>query len=259
MSLKSLSAEDIKSASAEELIRAFSSWIKYIVRKYEGYLSRSGVLDKEDLYWSGAMALLESRETWDSDKGSFMTHSFFQIRSAIQKQIFFGKSEVEPQMVYLDAPLPDSEDETLIDLIPSDDKAMEERIEENELRDQLQAAMDRNCDSLEQKVLKKRFYEDLIIDEVANEMKLDPRIIKKYSSRSLNRLRRDGKLKSYVSPTYYRHVGLSQFNTTFTSEVEQAVIQKEAAYNLENGPGAFLMEDKMLQEHKRKKGYRERA
>lgn len=249
MNKKKLTSKQILNASPEQLIRAYSPWIKYIAAKYRSFLSRSGVFDFEDLYWSGAMALVDSKETWDPEKGSFLTHSFYEIRSAIQKQLSFGKKEIEPELVYLDAPLPYDEDLSLVDTIPSDDKSLEEIAENQELRSQIQAAMDRSCDSFGQEVLKKRYYDDMSIKEVAAALGTDPAVIQNYSNRSLNRLRRDYKLRQVAFRDYYRRVGLSEFKSTLTSEVELALIRKEQNYNIVNGPGAYFMKDEVVRKH----------
>lgn len=237
MSCRTIPAEEIKNASPEQLIRAFSPWLNYIVNRYHGYLARSGILDREDLYWSGAMALVEARQTWDPAAGSFLTHSFYLIRSAIQQQITFGKKKIEPVSVYLDAPLQEDEDLSLLDTIPSDEKGPDEVAEDQDLKDQVQAALDRLEDPLSEKILKKRYYEERTINEAAIDLSIEPRMVKRYTDRALRRLQKDRQLRNIAFNC--RHVGVREFASTLTSEVERAIMQRESEYNRINGPGTY--------------------
>ena len=254
MNRKTIPAEEIQKASPEELIRAFSPWLRFVVKKYQSFLLRSGVLDYEDLYWAGALALVDSQKTWNPAEGSFLTYSFYSVRQAIQRQLSFGKKEIEPPLVYLDAPLLNNEDLTLMDTIastPSDEKGPEEIAEDHDLHEHIQAALDRNCDSFGQTVMKKRFYEELTINEAAAALEVEPRIIQNYQSRCLNRLRKDHMLKNMAFLDYYRRVGLSEYKVTLTSEVELAAIRKEKMFNRSNGPSAYMTENQRLGNHEK--------
>ena len=221
-------AEEIKNASPEELIRAFSPWLHFMANRYKGYLTRSGVLDEEDLYWSGAEALLKAQETWDPQLSGFLNHSFYGVRHAMQRALTFGKKDMEPPQTYLDAPL--SEDgETLLDLIESDEKRPEEYAEEEDLKAQVQAALDRLEDPVAESILKKRYYDEKTVKEVGADMEMDPNDVQNYTNRALRRLRQDRRLASVTS--FMRRVGLNEFRATRTSEVEWAVLAKERANN----------------------------
>ncbi len=239
-------AEEIKRASPEQLIRAFSTWIRYVMRRYEQFLSRSGVLDEEDLYWAGAMALVNAQKTWNPEEGNFLTYSFHKIRAAMQRQLRLGKSEFEPELIYLDAPLPEDDELTLLDVILSDEKSPQEIVEDRNLCELVQEALDRDCDPIEQEVLKKRYYDELSAKETAAVLKIEPRIINNYTHRGLNRLRRDHKLRNIVFGDYYKRVGLTEFKSTLTSETELAVLRKEKMWNEINGPGAYLKEPEII-------------
>ena len=236
----------ILKASPEELIRTFSPWLRFVVSRFDGFLSRSGVFDAEDLYWVGAMALINAKDSWNPEKGNFLTHSFYAIRSAIQRQLSFGKREIEPESIYLDAPLAEDEELSLIDTIPSGDKGPDEIAEDNDLKEHMQAALDRMEDPLGQKILKKRYYEDKTINETAAALGVEPRLILNHSNKALTRLRRDHKLRDIAFNDYYRRVGLMEFKETFTSEVELALIKKEREFNMINGPGAYTREAEII-------------
>ena len=235
MNYKKIPAEEIKTAGPEQLIRAFKPWLHSMTNKFKGYLQRSGVLDDEDLFWAGAEALLKAQATWDPALGEFLTHAFYDVRSAMQRQLSFGHHKIEPENVYLDAPLTEDEERTLHDVIPSDAESPEDIILKDDYKDQIQAALSRLGDPVAETILKKRYYDQKTAKDVAAEMKLDPLEIRSYTERAFRRLRHDRYLRNLSN--FIRHVGVNEFNRTRTSEVEAAVLYRERAYSQLYGPG----------------------
>ncbi len=229
MQNKKVPAEEIRSASPEELIRAFSPWLHHMTSKFSGYLGRSGALDAEDIYWAGAEALIKAQSSWDSAVGEFLTHAYYIVLSAMQRALSFGKNKIDPPMVYLDAPLAHDDESTLLDTLASDDEGPDEAAEREDLKGQVQAALDRLGDPVAENILKQKYYDEKTAKEIASDLGMELSEVRNYTSRALRRLRQDRRLAS--AAPFVRRVGLTEFLRTRTSEVEWAVLERERVYN----------------------------
>ena len=203
-----------------------------IANKYAGLARESGICDIEDIKQAGMIGLLEAQRCFDPqhENASFMSYSMRCIISAIVSQ--FGYQDPDryrPKLppVYLDQPLADETDDSLLDtvedpdILPFDEPIIEEETRA-ETAEAVHAAVDRLKNTKQREAIRRVYFDGQTKSEAAAAMGIQPKAFYNVEREARDKLRTDLRLKEYAIPFF--HIGVNRFNTTWTSATEAAVL-----------------------------------
>lgn len=209
----------------------FERWARWWVNRYAWALEGRPYIDREDLYQSAMLGILRAQACYKSDKGSWAQFSSYYVRYEIRRLIGIKQGRIPPQAVPLDAPMGDDPDgDTRLDLLP-DETALsaDEAAEYDELVRAVREAVAQLTDNLERRVVQLHRLEGKSIPETAEALN-----ITETDARRLDRTARfkhlanDKHIRALVHADdmtpYYNHVGVEQFNRTWTSATERAAM-----------------------------------
>jgi RNA polymerase sigma factor (sigma-70 family) len=129
----------------EELITENLRLAPYCVRRF---LSRYRIpavlgLDTEDLVSEAFLALCRAADMWDPARGAFSTYAVVAIHNWLINVCKLDRASIrtELEMLSLDAPVGEAEEERLMDLLPDQGRGTEEVVLSRSLADDLRAAV----------------------------------------------------------------------------------------------------------------------
>ncbi len=197
-----------------------------------------GGMDVEDLAQSGFLALLEAVEDFQPKREyQFLTFLTYHLKNAFAAAGGYKSRKRDPLSfsVSLNTPLGDDPDgDTFEDLQP-DPVDQIEGAERKIWLEQLSSALERALSDLsteERDTLQRRYLKNQTLQEVSVETGTDAATVRKMEQSALAQLRRNkhrNGLEQFVEDRtpYYTRVGISAFNSTHTSAVEKAVLERE--------------------------------
>jgi RNA polymerase sigma factor (sigma-70 family) len=131
--------------SKEALITENLRLAPYCVRRF---LSRYRIppvlgLDTEDLVSEAFLALCRAADMWDPARGAFSTYAVVAINNWLINVCKLDRASIrtEIEMISLDTPVGESEEERLMDLLPDQARDLEEVVMSRSLADDLRAAV----------------------------------------------------------------------------------------------------------------------
>jgi RNA polymerase sigma factor (sigma-70 family) len=131
--------------SKEQLITNNLRLAPYCVRRF---LSRYRIpavlgLDTEDLVSEAFIALCRAAEMWDPARGAFSTYAVVTINNWLINVCKLDRVSIrsEIEVLSLDTPVGESEEERLMDLLPDQGRDLEEEVMSRNLADELRAAV----------------------------------------------------------------------------------------------------------------------
>lgn len=206
-------------------------WAQYWVNKYRWALEKRGDIDEDDLLQAAMIGIWEAEKTYKPELGKFSSYSAFWIRHEIRRALGVKHGKLPLPEVHLDEPLTADSEETRLDMLADDALPdIDERLLQEERRQAIRDAVDRLQNPQWRDVVKKLYFEAKPVKQVAEEMNF-PTHERAYKAWENARrwLRRDKTLKALRSLTHDYHikVGLSRFNSTHTSAVEESVLRFE--------------------------------
>lgn len=234
----------IPTADPQEVVQQYSGWVKRIANRYYTALERTGVIDLDDLFQVGCMAILRAQKAYDPNGGSgFLNFSSYYIRSAIRCELGFKADGTLPeQLVYLDEKITEDADDTRLDILPDPSPTAEEAIIEQDIQQEIaeavRAAVDRLKNAKQREIITRCWLEGQDKQSVADDMGIKLRALQSVDTEARHKLRRDIQLKQYAIPFF--NVSLGRFNTTWTSAVEAAAIWREEHGYTESGKEAAV-------------------
>jgi RNA polymerase sigma factor (sigma-70 family) len=132
-------------SSKEALITNNLRLAPYCVRRF---LSRYRIpsvlgLDTEDLVSEAFLALCRAAEMWDPARGAFSTYAVVAINNWLINVCKLDRASIrtEMEMLSLDTPVGEAEEERLMDLLPDQGRDLEELVLSRILADDLRAAV----------------------------------------------------------------------------------------------------------------------
>ena len=240
--------EAIPAADPEVVVLQYELYIKKIANRYNSELQKTGAIGFDDLVQVGRIAILDAQKNYNPENGSFINCLFNYARKAMRRALGFNNQTGEPPMTmtYLDEPLSDDSESTRGDMIPDPNvRPMDEPIIEvetrNETYEQVHAALERMKSEKQKEVLTRVYLDGQERTAAAAEMNINTKALYALDQAGRNALYRDDKLKRYAYTVPFIHVGVSQFNTTWTSATEMAVLRLERDFDNMFGAGAFLL------------------
>lgn len=194
-----------------------------VALRYKAAAEANGAADVDDLEQLAALAMMEALKTWKPDGGtSFIGwYRYFVQKACAQALGLKGRNRVEHyQKISLYTPIGgDDEDLTLADTLADDTlPGMTDAIELTELQEDVRAAVDR-LPPAQAEIVRLHDLQGIPLHKIGTTYTRQAHRI------AMDHLRKDYHLRAYA-PYYTRHKGLSAFNTSFSSEVEDAVIRR---------------------------------
>ena len=223
--------KQVPTADPGELIIQYTPLIYKIERRYHELLDRSGAIDQDDLLQAGRLAICSAQKTYDPDGGaSFLSYSINRIRSYMRRVLGFKADGTLPEyMTYLDEPLAEDSDETRLDFVPDTALTAEERIVEQDGRqetiDAVRAAVEQMKSDKQREAVTRIWLDGQDTETAAAAMGIRKTALYSLDRAARSSLRRDYQLKQYAMP--YFHVGVNRFRSTWTSATEAAVIWRD--------------------------------
>src|SRR5438552_4558825 len=131
--------------SKEELITANLRLAPYCVRRFLSRYRIPGVLglDTEDLVSEAFLALCRAAEMWDPERGAFSTYAVVAINNWLINVCKLDRASIrtEIEVLSLDTPVGEAEEERLGDLLPDQGRGLEDMVLSRSLADDLRAAV----------------------------------------------------------------------------------------------------------------------
>ena len=203
----------------------------YWAGRYSWILERRNDLDREDLQQAAFLGILEARKAYKEERGGETTLAGFYARKEIRALLGIKNGKLPPAMESLDEPLDDETDTTRLDLLA--DETLPEAdagLLEEEKRQTVRDAVDRLKPD-QRAVVKLRYFQGMTYKQAASEMDITPERAASIWDNARQHLRRDRFLKALAevnrSTPYLLGVGVTRFNSTFTSAVEELVLLRE--------------------------------
>lgn len=207
----------------------------YWAGRYSWALEVRNDLDREDLQQAAFLGILQARNGYREDLGSFATFAGYYARNEIRALLGIRNGKLPPVLESLDEPLNDETDDTRLDLladetIPDPDAGLIEAERKQTVRD----AVDRLQED-QRAVVSLHFFEGKTYQQAADEMNLTRDRVTTIFQNARRNLRRDRYLKALAEVNrrtpYLLGVGVTRFNSTFTSAVEELVLLRERLLN----------------------------
>lgn len=223
---------EITGADPAAVIEQYKRYVFKLAKRYISILERSGVVGLEDLHQAGFLAIMDAQKRYNPEQGKFINWLFFYIRKYMRDTVGINPNTgaAPARLVYLDEPLADDEEDyTLLDTIADPDAVpMDEPIIEKETRNetasQVRAALDRMKSDKQRTAVSLVWMEGKTREQAAEEMQMKQGAFYSLENYGRSTLRRDWQLRQFAQSLPFVHVGLSKFNTTWTSATEYAAL-----------------------------------
>ena len=211
-----------------ELFRANRGLLHKFARRYSGI---DTAVDTDDLVQAGYMGLVEAERTYDASRGKgWVSWAAWYVKNAMAAAVGIRGAKERPHLhaVSLDAPLGDDEGAgSLLDML--EDESIPDAssgLVEADRAVTVRAAVER-LEADRREVIRRRDLQGMSYAVVGEGMGLSVGEVKNLRVRALNDLRNDKAIRLMRledATPYYRRVGVSTFNTTWTSATEAAAL-----------------------------------
>ncbi len=244
--------EQIPTADPAAVVARYDAFIRKISRRYIPILDKTGAMDLDDMQQIGRCALLTAQSKFDPAEGvKFTSFAFNWIRSAMRRALGFSSTGAPPPILEsLDAPIPgeDGSETARIDFVPDPDilpfdESLIEDENRQETKKEVRAALDRLKSERQREIIQRIYFDGAERKDIAADMGISRQRISVHEHDAYRSLRHDKKLQKVVADTVpFVRVGVSRFNTTWTSATEFAVLWRlehlpqYAPQNAEEGP-----------------------
>lgn len=226
---------NIPGADPTSVIEQYEPYLKSIAKKYTYVLNRSGAIGFDDLIQVGRIAIIDAQKRYEPDKSTFITFLSYYVRSAMRKTLGYNSrtGEAPEQLVYLDEPISDELDGTLGDTIadlttPTIDEQITEPETKREISKHVREAVERMKSDKQREVITRVYFYGQERIAAAADMGMQYASFCALERAGRVSLYKDKQLKQFViSEIPFFTVGVRQFNSTWTSAVEKAVIWRD--------------------------------
>ena len=207
----------------------------YWAGRYSWILERRNDLDREDLQQAAFLGILEARKAYKEERGGEVTLAGFYARKEIRALLGIRNGKLPPALESLDEPLNEETDDTRLDLLADESlPEIDAGLLEEEKRQTVRDAVNRLQED-QKAVVSMHFFEGKTYQQTADEMNVTRDRVTTIFQNARRNLRRDRYLKALAevnrSTPYLLGVGVTRFNSTFTSAVEELVLLRERLLN----------------------------
>lgn len=172
------------------------------------------------------LGILRARAGYCEARGSWAAYSSYFIRDEIRLLIGIKNSRLPPLMLSLDAPIAEDSEETRLDLLPDETATnAEESAEFSDMRRCVREAVAQLKDARQRQVAEEIYLRGRAGKDVAAALGVSQARVNGIWNAARQHLARNRRLRALEDLTpYYRHVGVSEFERTWTSTTEAAVL-----------------------------------
>lgn len=223
----------------EELWAGVEKLVRWKANRVNNAIGHSAGVDFDDLYQSGYLALVAAVETYRPENGSFSSWFMLCLKTAFAEATGYRtvKGRLEPlnNALSLDKPFEgDPDGATFGEFVPDPKAAatmdaVEETLWRKQLHDELESVL-AELPVEQSTVLKKRYYDQLTLMGVAQQIGTTAEDVRKLEKMGLKELRHP-RLAKRIRPfhdfDYYGLSGLSAFKNTGMSVQERYLIDQE--------------------------------
>lgn len=209
----------------------YAQLASYWAGRYSWAIRARNDIDREDLQQAAYLGILKARNEKEGEREGFATLAGFYARNEIRALLGIKNGKLPPVMESLDEPISEESDETRLDLL--EDESLPEAdagLLEAEKRQTVRDAVNRLKED-QQALIDLRFYQRMTSREAAEKMGVTPERAAAIWNNARLRLSRDRYLKAVAEvnsrTNYFLGVGVTRFNSTFTSAVEELVMFRE--------------------------------
>lgn len=211
----------------------FTQWAQYWANRYAWAIQKRPDIDPEDLLQAAFLGIIRAKRHYNADKGKFSTYSVYFIRHEIRDLIGIkDKTQLPPEVISLDEPIDPEGDITRLDMLADDTiPDPDEKLIEDDKKKAVHDAVDR-LEGQQRDAVIIHYFKGKPGPQTAAEMHITPERVRLILDKAKVNLRRDYMLRKLLDLNMRRPVmmtvGVSRFNSTFTSAVEASVLWKEA-------------------------------
>lgn len=202
------------------------------VRQQARRVSQTNGITEDDLSQSGYLALVAAVNSYDPTQGmSFIGWLVLHLKTAFAKAGGWRSRKRDPLSTAYSLDAPVNEDGATLGDLQSGPGGLEEA-EDQIWREQLHEALERALAALPEEqsdTLRRRYYRRQTLDQVAADVGVYPQTVRQREAQALRQPRISRSLREFIEERtpYYLHVGVSRFNATGSSAVEEAVMVRE--------------------------------
>ena len=189
--------ESAKNGDDEAKMLIINRYKPLVYRFLSQYYSRFSTCSsslREDLIDDGVLTILECINTYDSDKASFSTHCYYQLRATIQNGLRPTVKSLQHGTKSLDQEMNDgnSDDKAmnLYDVVPDNSIDIEKDYIENETRNRVWEIAKKVATEKEYKTLKLLLRDDLSRKEMAEQLNTTESAICRQRDRLIKKIQR---------------------------------------------------------------------
>jgi len=228
------------SYALQELLEVNRGLAAHIARRYLPLVEQRNDIDLDDLVQSGYIGMIATAGKYDPERDmKFSSFAVYFIKKEIRRTfgILYSKDKRDPLYgaVSLDTPLDadDADSATLSDIIAAEEEP--DRLEDEALRETVRAAVDRIENDKTRGAIEEFYWKGKTEEQIAEDRGVSKQSINDRLHKGYDELKRDKELHQWAVDfgliNVYRHKGVRAFKTSFSSVVEDIVIQAEERYN----------------------------
>jgi RNA polymerase sigma factor (sigma-70 family) len=209
--------------------------VAHIAKKYTVVLERSNDCDFDDLMQAGFIGMHRAAGEYSPDKGAkFSTYVIFHLKREMRRALGILNRKRDPSLeaLSLDTPLYDDErdENTLRDTLTAPESD-DDPIERDELKNAVRAAVGRIKNDTARRTIEAYHFEGIneaqqAETEGVSKARIGQRLFTGYRE-LYNDLELYRWAVDYDYADFYRHKGITAFNSSFSSVVEDIVLQAE--------------------------------
>ena len=204
-------------------------WARYWARRYRWALEGRGDLDYEDLVQAALLGILQAREGYREEAGSWSTYSARFIKGEIFRALGVRSGVMPPTALSLDAPVSHDCEELLVNCI-ADERAGEPdaALLSDELGRTVRRAVARLKNPRHRLGVQRADLEGETFIEVGVELGVSPERARQLVRAAHKKLRQDRRLQALAEcelrTRYHAHMGVRAFMSEQSSVVEKTVL-----------------------------------
>ena len=205
---------------------------RYWAGRYGWALNTRSDIDMEDLQQTAMIGIIEAKKTYNANAGSWANYSGYFVRNEIRNLLGIRGGKIPTPTISLDEPIDEEGELTRLDML-ADETApdAEEVLCREDMRVIVSEAVDRlqedQRDAIRDYYLKGKTYKG-----TAEALGVTVERIRQLLTTAKRNLRRDRKLRAIADidrrTNFYYGVGVTAFNSSGISPVEQLVIWRES-------------------------------
>lgn len=199
-----------------------------IAGRYLALAQRNGGLDIEDLHQCGYLALVEAVKTYKESKGAFSSWYMLYMRRACREALGLAGRERKEHYIStsLETPIAGADESLTLGDALADDTLLEptKGLEMDDMCREVRQAVEQLPHD-QGEMIRQSYFDGCTRVQVGEAMGIRVDQVNSLHRKGLMALRRNHRIQAY-DPGYYRHKGVTAFNSSFTSVVEDAVLSK---------------------------------